>query len=69
MHDRWGYRLDTCYRVSGLTGWGAGHQVTETKEATGGRIICEGLVKGPLVCYFHLRVCGVRGKRNEDDGV
>ena len=20
------------------------------------RIICEGLVKGPLVCYFHLRV-------------
>ena len=26
------------------------------------RIICEGLVKGPLVCYFHLRVSCVGGK-------
>ena len=33
------------------------------------RIICEGLVKGPLVCYFHLRVSCVGGKRNEDGGV
>ena len=26
------------------------------------RISCEGLVKGPLVCYFHLRVSCVGGK-------
>ena len=26
------------------------------------QIICEGLVKGPLVCYFHLRVSCVGGK-------
>ena len=26
------------------------------------RIICEGLVKGPLVCYFHLRMSCVGGK-------
>ena len=26
------------------------------------RISCEGLVKGPLVCYFHLRMSCVGGK-------
>ena len=31
------------------------------------RISCEGLVKGPLVCYFHLRVSCVSGKDDVDE--